>query len=65
MFSRDGDVPGYDADSMRTDVAPGESLTTTLAYSLRDASAPIIPMQAEGTRKAFRTESDGNDAKGL
>lgn len=40
-FSRDRNVPGYDADSMQTDVAPGESLTTTLAYSLRAGFTPI------------------------
>lgn len=66
-FSRDRDVPGYDADSMQTDVAPGGSLTTTLAYSLRDETTPIYVQSDRDARysvsplvvSGFTPNSDG------
>ncbi|MBT1165143.1 DUF5067 domain-containing protein [Bifidobacterium felsineum] len=48
-FSKSTEVPGYSYESSQTEVKPGGEFNTTLAFTLRDTSAPIYVQSDRST----------------
>ncbi|WP_193316292.1 DUF5067 domain-containing protein [Bifidobacterium cebidarum] len=48
-FSKNTEVPGYSYESAQTEVKPGSEFNTTLAFTLRDTSAPIYVQSDRST----------------